>query len=94
MASGTNWSEILEERFPSYQAKVNAFLDTVHISKSTDVSIEKIYNAIQYDEDVPHKLKLLYHECIFGTDKNVKSRIRNCVSNFKRGLRFVTSNCH
>ena len=89
MASATNWSEILDEHFPSYKVEVNAFLDTLHISSSTDVSIQKIYNAIHADPHVPEKLKKLYHECIFGTDKAVKLRIRNRIGNFKRGLRFV-----
>ena len=40
MASQINFAEILEERFPSYKAEVTAFLDTLHISQSTDVSIE------------------------------------------------------
>ena len=87
MASQVNWSEILDERFPSYKAEVNTFLDTLHISKSTDVSIEKIYGQIRDDPDIPQKLKMLYKECIHGSDKNVKLRIRNRVGNFKRGLR-------
>ena len=89
MASQTNWSQILEERFPSYKVEVSAFLETLHISKSTDVSIEKIYQVIKDEQDVPEHLKMLYHECIFGTDKSVKTRIRNRVGNFKRGLRLV-----
>ena len=84
-----NWSQILEQRFPSYKAEVTAFLDMVHISKSTDVLIEKIYEIIKDDDDVPENLKLLYKECIYGTDKNVKLRMRNRIGNFKRGLRFV-----
>ena len=89
MMAGINLSEILEQRFPSYKAEVTAFLDTVHISKSTDVSIEKIYEIIKDDDDVPDNLKLLYKESIFGTDKNVKLRMQNHIGSFKRGLRFV-----
>ena len=91
--SEINWSDILEQRFLSYKAEVTAFLDTVHISNSTDVSIEKIYDKIKDDEDVPENLKLLYKECISGTDKNVKLRMHNHIGNFKRGLRLVLGYC-
>ena len=88
MAS-TNWSEILEQHFPPYKVEVTASLDTVHISNSTDISIEKIYEIIKENDEVPEDLKLLYHESVHGTDKNVKLRMRNHIGNFKRGLRFV-----
>ena len=87
MASQVNWSKILDQRFPSYKLEVTAFLDTLHISKSTDVSIEKIYNVIKDDSNIPDDLKMLYKECIHGSDKNVKLRIHNHVGNFKHGLR-------
>ena len=87
MASQVNWSKILDQRFPSYKLEVTVFLDTLHISKSTDVSIEKIYNVIKDDSNIPDDLKMLYKECIHGSDKNVKLRIHNCVGNFKCGVR-------
>ena len=87
MAGQPNWGELLEKRFPSYKAEVTAFLDTLHISKSTDVSIEKIYEVIKDNCDIPDDLKALYNECINGTDKAVKLCMKSRVGNFKHGLR-------
>ena len=63
MAEQVNWEELLEKKYPSYRVEVQAFLDNAHISRSTDVSIEKIYEAIQDDPKVNAELKMLYHEC-------------------------------
>ena len=87
MASGFDWEKILEGRYPSYKVEVNAFLDSLEISSSVDVSIQKIYEAIKSDENVCDNLKLLYQEAVYGSDKGVKSRIRNRIGNFRRGLK-------
>ena len=89
MATNIDWSDLLDKKYPSYKVEVNAYLDSLEIATSNDVSIDKIYQAIHYDEDVNENLRLLYHECIYGTDKNVKSRIRNRVANFRCALRCV-----
>ena len=52
MASSVDWDEILKLKYPSYTIEVQTFLDTAHISKSTDVSIKKIYSAIHNDSQV------------------------------------------
>ena len=88
MASNAiNWDEILEGKYPSFRIEVETFLDTQHISKSTDVSMIKIYQAIVNDGNVDEILKMLYHEAIYGTNKDVKSRIRNRIANFRRSLK-------
>ena len=87
MASAGIWEELLERKYPSYTVEVNAFLDTAHVSKSTDVSILNIYHAIRNDMQVDNDLKMLYHESIYGSNKDIKTRIRNRVANFRRTLR-------
>ena len=87
MASFIDWSELLDKKYPSYKVEVNAYLDSLEIATSNDVSIEKIYQAIKDNEDVSDNLKALYHECLYGSNPSVKSRIRNRVSNFRRALR-------
>ena len=89
MASkGINWAELLEKKYNSYTVEVEAFLETAHVSKSTEISIQNIYSAIRNDDKVDSNLKLLYHETIYGTNKEVKTRIRNRVSHFRRTLRW------
>ena len=88
MAAQVNWDELLEKKYPSYTVEVQAFLDTCDISRSTDVSIVNIYKKIQNDSQVNSDLKILYHECIHGTNKDVKLRIRNRIANFRWSLRY------
>ena len=87
MANCVDWAALLDKKYPSYKVEVNAFLDSLDVSASIEVSIELIYQAISSDNNVNEDLKLLYREAIHGTNKDVKSRIRNRVAYFKRSLR-------
>ena len=89
MAQQVDWADLLKKIYPSFTVEVEAFLDTAHISKSADVSIENVYEAIRNDDEVSANLKLLYHESIYGTNKEVKARIRNRIANFRRTLKWV-----
>ena len=87
MASQLNWSEILDGWFPSYKVEVLAYLDSLDISNSSEISMEYIYEQIKSDANVSDNLKLLYHEAVFGENKAVKARIKNRVANFRRALK-------
>ena len=87
MASGIDWSSLLEKKYSSYKVEVNAFLDSLDIANSIEISIQHIYEAIKGDSKVHENLKALYCEAINGTNREVKNRIRNRVSNFKRALK-------
>ena len=89
MACQVDWAEILDGRYPSYKVEVVAYLDSLDISSSTEISIEYIYEQIKSDGNVCDNLKLLYHEAVFGENKSVKTRIKNRVSNFRRALKWV-----
>ena len=87
MATNVNFEELLEKKYPSYTVEVNAFLNSLDVASSTEVSIDQIYQAISNDKNIDSNLKLLYHEAVYGTDKNVKKRITNRVVHFRRTLR-------
>ena len=87
MDNQIDWAEILDKKYPSYTTEVQTFLDNAHISNSTDVSMIKIYDVIVHDPNVSEVLKMLYHEAIYGCNKDVKLRIRNRVANFRRCLK-------
>ena len=89
MASSTDWSSLLDAQYPSYKVEVEAFLDSLEVSNSNEIYIDIIFQAIRYRPEVDDNLKLLYGEAVYGTDKDVKTRIKNRISNFKRGLRYV-----
>ena len=84
-----DWKKLCDGRYPSYKVEVTAFLDSLEISSSTDVSMQKIYYAIRDDSNVCDDLKSLYREAIFGSEKMVKARIKNRIGNFRRGLKWV-----
>ena len=86
MAAPTDWKKLCDARYPSYKVEVSAFLDSLEISSSTEISMQKIYYAIRDDNNVCSDLKLLYKEAIFGNEKLVKARIKNRIGNFRRGL--------
>ena len=52
MASQVNWKELLDGRYPSHKVEVNAFLDSVNILSSTEISMDHIYQAIKSDPNV------------------------------------------
>ena len=87
MASGEDWSKLIKARYPSYKVEVEAFLDSLSVSNSTELSIAGIFDAIKYEDHVDDNLKLLYGEAVMVTDTDVKARIKSHVSNFKRALK-------
>ena len=87
MANNINFNELLEKKYPSYTAEVTAFLNSLDIASSTEVSINFIYQAIKNDPKVDANLKLLYREALYGHNILVKKRITNRVTHFRRTLR-------
>ena len=83
MAGLIDWSGLLEKKYPSYKVEVNAFLDSLDVAYSVEVSTEMIYQAIRLDGQVNENLKELYHEAIYGVNEDVKKRIKNRGTNFK-----------
>ena len=88
MAHQLNFEQLLEKKYPSFTVEVNAFLDSCSVSCSSDVAMNIIYQRIRRDDKVDGDLKALYHEAIFGNDRNVRSRIRNRITHFRRTLRY------
>ena len=82
-----NWAELLDKKYNFYTVEVEAFLKTANVLKSTEISIQNIYQAIRNDDKVDGNLNLLYHESIYGSNKEVKLRIHNRVAHFHRTLR-------
>ena len=86
MAEEINWKKLLNLRYPSYKIEVETYLDSLNISSSSEVSIEKIYEAIKDDPDVDGNLKILYKEAIFDSNVKVKNRMESRMANFRRNL--------
>ena len=84
-----------KQKYNSYKVEVEAYLNSLVVATSSDISMLHIYEAIAEDDKVNSYLKSLYKEACFGNNKDVKSRIRNRISNFWRSLRFTLfmANC-
>ena len=89
-----DWEALLKAKYNSYKVEVEAYLNSLDISTSSDISMGYIYEAIADDKNINPDLKCLYVEACFGSNKDVKSRIRNQISNFRRMLRFGFSNAN
>ena len=87
MARQVNFSQFLEKKYPSYTTEVTAFLNSLEIASSCEVSLDYIYQAIKDDKNVDENLKLLYYESIYGSNKDVKKRMMNRMVHFRRTLR-------
>ena len=87
MASEQDWETILKGKYVSYNAEIDAYLDSLEIATSTEISVSKIYYAIRDNQEIHPNLISLYREALFGTNKEVKSRIQNRISNFRRNYK-------
>ena len=89
MACRDDWEMILKGKYCSYKVEIDAYLESLEIATSTEISATKIYYAIHNDKDVNENLKKLYCEAVFGTNKDVKARIKSRIANFRRSLKEV-----
>ena len=85
--SEPDWEKLLKAKYNSYKVEVQAYLDSLDIATSSDISIAHIYQAIRNEQKVNPKLKMLYRDALYGSNKDVKTRIRNWVANFCRSLK-------
>ena len=90
LSQDLDWEPLLKAKYPSYTVEVEAFLASLDIATSSEISMEKIYEAIREDSKVDENLKCLYMEAIFGSNKDVRNRIKNRIANFRRRLRYIT----
>ena len=78
---------LLKGKYPSYKIEIDTYLDSLDIATSSDISAAKIYDAIRDLAEVNKNLKKLYREALFGSNKDVKARIKSRISNFRRNFR-------
>ena len=68
MASDEYWKVLLKKNYPSYKVEVDAFLNSLEIATSNEISASKVYQAIKHLPEVNDDLKSLYREALFGTN--------------------------
>ena len=87
MACKINCDAVLKGKNASYKVEVDAYLESLDIATSTEISAQKIFYAICDSPVVDSNLKAMYREYLFGSNKDVRSHIKNRISNFRRRLR-------
>ena len=89
MAEGSDidWETVLKGKYVSYNIEIEAYLASLEIATSTEISMQKIYFAIRDSPVVHDNLKMLYREALFGKNKEVKARMKNRISNFRRNYK-------
>ena len=86
-ANITDWQQLLKGKYPSYKIEVETYLENLEVATSSEISARKIYDAIKDLPEINENLKKIYKEALFGSDKEVKSHIKNRMSNFKRSTK-------
>ena len=87
MASNIDWEQILNDRYATFKVEETAFIESLQIANSNEIAAECIYEAIKNKEDIPENLILLYREAVYGSNGQVKRRIRNRMGNIRRNLK-------
>ena len=65
MASQVDWKLLLKGKYPSYKREVEAYLESVEICTSNEMSARKCYEAICNAPEVDENLKTLQRSLIW-----------------------------
>ena len=87
MAAQLDWDQILNDRYATFKIEETAFIESLQIANSNDIAAQCIYEAIKDKEDIPENLTLMYREAIFGSNTQVRKRIRNRMGNIRRNMK-------
>ena len=60
-SSQDDWEPLLKAKYLSYTVEVEVFLESLDIATSSEISMEKIYDAIREDPKVDENLKMPLH---------------------------------
>ena len=83
MASNVNWEKVLKGRIPVFKAEERAFVEAFDICTSNDFLADHVYDVIRDDKDIPAKLKIIYHEGLYGSLDKAKARVRHRIGTMK-----------
>ena len=83
MASNVNWEKVFKGRIPVFKAEEKAFGEAYEICTSNDFLAERVYDDIRDLKDIPAKLKVIYHEGLYGSLDKAKSRVRHRIGTMK-----------
>ena len=70
------WDFFLNQKFKVYQAEENIYLNYSQNSKFSEHFSKFICDGLR-NGDVPHALRMLYREAVYGRNEKVKARIKN-----------------
>ena len=83
MASNVDWEKVFKGCIPIFKAEEKAFAEAYEICTSNDFLAEKVFDEIRDVKDIPAKLKIIYHEGLYGSLDRAKSRVRHRIGTMK-----------
>ena len=88
-----DWDEILKPPYSTYQCEEDAYIEISKVTIDNEVAMDFLYdNAIRDNKDVCENLRMMYYEGVHGTNKEVRRRMQNRMSHFKRLYGLVNVN--
>ena len=86
MAAGRDdWSEILKPPYNTYKCEEEAYIEISKITIDNEIAMDYLFdNAVRDNAEVCSNLRRMYDEAINGTNKEVRRRVLNRMSHFKR----------
>ena len=79
------WDYFLNQKFKVYQAEEFIYINSIDRSILPESYAKIICDALR-NGDVPHALRVLYREAVYGTNEKVKARI-------KKRMYFIRIHC-
>ena len=71
-----DWELFLSQRFKVYQAEEYILINSIE-SSQCNLNYAKLICDSLRNGDVPHALRMLYREAVYGTNQKVKEVIKN-----------------
>ena len=74
MASGSDWEKLLQAKYKFFKIEKYIYIENHSKANSPEMYAKFICDGLRPGE-VPDNLVKLYHDDVYGTDKNVHKRI-------------------
>ena len=87
------WDDLLAQKFKVFKAEATIYVESSQRSNGPDMYAKYICDNLG-PSDVPHDLKKLYMEAVYGSNDNVKKRIRSRMYLIGRHVRLVICLSH
>ena len=75
--------------FPILKLERDVYNDNISVGNFTELIATKIYEQLCLYDGSPEKLRIFYHEGLFGNDKKVKEKLGSRISYIRKTFGLV-----